>query len=308
MKKNEFRTPLLQSAAVLGGVLVLFGIVSSSGASGSGGGILSIMFGIGNLLLFCIGMTIALLFSIALLIAIFLAAVAMVDSQQAAQMYSDLKKNFALNATALNKIFSDKTGDGVGVSKDELDQLKRDITQLQEKNTSLQEHITALAGDKTVLQNDVNSLGVANADLKMKLEDLNATVGNLQNSEEQIKALIDNLTEKIEAGTDQELREQVKKLDQLHVNAHSDVDALMERLNTLESSLKQAPVSGIFAYIESEEEQSLFIQKVEEALAQEMTYAQIDEYLTSSLPSELDQIIKDHPSLTRNYIRNLRRE
>ena len=308
MKKNEFRTPLLQSAAVLGGVLVLFGIVSSSGASGSGGGILSIIFGIGNLILFCIGMTIALLFSIAVLIAIFLAAVAMVDSQQAALMYSDLKKNFALNAASLNKLFCDKSGEGVGVSKDELEQLKKDIIQLQEKNASLQKHITALAGDKTLLQEDVNSLSGENADLKVKLEDLNATVGNLQNSEEQIKALIDNLTEKIEAGADQELRDQVKKLDQLHVNAHSDVDVLMERLNTLESGLKQAPVSGIFAYIESEEEQALFIEKVEEALAQEMTYAQIDEYLTSNLPPELDKNIKDHPALTKNYIRNLRRE
>ncbi len=108
MKKNEFRTPLLQSAAVLGGVLVLFGIVSSSGASSSGGGILAIIFGIGNLILFFIGMAIALLFSIAVLIAIFLAAVAMVDSQQASQMYSDLKKNFALNAASLNKLFCDR--------------------------------------------------------------------------------------------------------------------------------------------------------------------------------------------------------
>ncbi|GAB6192012.1 hypothetical protein [Desulfocastanea catecholica] len=92
MKKNEFRTPLIQSAAVLGGVLVLFAIVASSGANSTGGGILAIIFGIGNLILFFIGMAIAVIFSIAVLIAIFLAAVAMVDSEQAAGMYSELKK------------------------------------------------------------------------------------------------------------------------------------------------------------------------------------------------------------------------
>ena len=92
MQKNEFRGPLMQSAAVLGGVLILFAIVASSEASSAGGGILAIIFGIGNLILFFIGMAIALPISIILLIGIFLAAVAMVNPEQASQMYSDLKK------------------------------------------------------------------------------------------------------------------------------------------------------------------------------------------------------------------------
>ncbi len=40
MKKSEFKTPLIQSALVLGGVLVLFAILASSGADDSGGGFL----------------------------------------------------------------------------------------------------------------------------------------------------------------------------------------------------------------------------------------------------------------------------
>ena len=92
MQKNEFRGPLMQSAAVLGGVLILFAIVASSETSSAGGGVLAIIFGIGNLILFFIGMAIALPVSIILLIAIFLAAVAMVNPEQASQMYSDLKK------------------------------------------------------------------------------------------------------------------------------------------------------------------------------------------------------------------------
>ncbi len=49
-------------------------------------------------------------------------------------------------------------------------------------------------------------------------------------------------------------------------------------------------------------------EKIQQALVQDMTYAQIDDHLTNSLPFECDKIIKDHPALTRNYIRNLRRE
>jgi hypothetical protein len=89
---NQFKKPLLQSLAVLGGVVLFIGIVSSSGASSSGGGFLTFISSIGSLILFVIGMAIGLLFCIGVLIAIFLAAVGMVDPAQASAMYGDLKK------------------------------------------------------------------------------------------------------------------------------------------------------------------------------------------------------------------------
>lgn len=92
MKKTEFRTPLIQSAAVLGGVLILFGIVASSSSGHSDGGSFGVIFGIGQLILFAIAMVIALGISIAILVGIFLAAVAMVNPGQASKMYGDLKK------------------------------------------------------------------------------------------------------------------------------------------------------------------------------------------------------------------------
>ena len=49
-----------------------------------------------------------------------------------------------------------------------------------------------------------------------------------------------------------------------------------------------------------------FITKVEEALSQEMTYAQMDTFFKESLESGLYQILKDHPSLTKDYIRSKR--
>jgi hypothetical protein len=254
MKKSEFRTPLIQSAAVLGGVLVLFAIVASSEASSAGGGILAIIFGIGNLILFFIGMGIALLFSIALLIAIFLAAVAMVDSEQASKMYSDLKKNFTLIALSLNKQCCEHNTSETIISEEEYDRMKQEIAELQENNLILQENTKGLTGDNVLLQDTVDNLHAENSTLKEKVE------------------------------------------------------VLMERLKTIESNSKPTQSSGIFAYIGKEEEQSLFIQKIQEALSQDMTYAQIDEYLIDNLPPELLKTIKDHPALTKNYIRSLRTE
>lgn len=98
MKKNEFRRPLLQSAALLVGAIILATIAASAGSGGSGGGFLAIVAGIGKSVLFIIGIAIGLGVSIALLIGIFLAAVAMVSPEQATLMYSDLKKKASLKA------------------------------------------------------------------------------------------------------------------------------------------------------------------------------------------------------------------
>jgi DNA repair exonuclease SbcCD ATPase subunit len=308
MKKNEFRTPLIQSAAVLGGVLILFAIVASSEASSAGGGILAIIFGIGNLILFFIGMGIALLFSITLLIAIFLAAVAMVDSEQASKMYSDLKKNFTLIALSLNKQYCENITSDTFISKEEYDRMKQEIVELQERNSILQGNIKGLTGDNVLLQGTVDKLRGENSGLKEKIEDLSLAVENLQSSEIEIKNLVEKLTEKIQAGADLELKNQIKRLEQLHDDTHTKIEVLMGRLKTLESNIKPTQLSGIFAYIGKAEEQSLFIQKVQEALSQDMTYAQIDDYLIDNLPPELLKTIKDHPVLTKNYIRSLRTE
>lgn len=308
MKKTEFSTPLIQSAAVLGAVLVLFGIVASSGSGGSEGGILSVIFGIGNLILFGIGMVIALLLSIAILIAIFLAAVAMVDTELASGMYSDLKKNFALNAILLTKQCSDNNSLTNGITNEECDQMRQEIERLQDDNLVLQNNINGITEDNALLQGNVEKLGSENLVVNGKIEELSVEVENLQASEKEIKDLIEAMAEKIQAGPDQDLKDQVKMLEQPLAATQSEIATLIKRLNSLESSLKQVPTSGIFTYIETEEDQSLFIQKIEEALAQEMTYAQIDVYLTENLSADLDKIIKDHPALTKKYIRNLRKD
>ncbi len=145
-------------------------------------------------------MGIALLFSIAVLIAIFLAAVAMVDKELASQMYSDLKKNFALIVTTLNRQYFDNNSLEPGVTMEEYNRMKREIGQLQEKNSTLQKHINGLTGDNTLLQNIVDNLQGENSGLKEKIEELSMAVENLQDSEVEIKNLVDKLTEKIQSG------------------------------------------------------------------------------------------------------------
>lgn len=94
MNNNQFRRPLLQSAAILAGVIILAAIAASSGDSNSGG-FLGVIVGIGQTILFVFGLVVGIGVCIATLIGIFLAAVAMVSPQQASEIYTDLKSKFA---------------------------------------------------------------------------------------------------------------------------------------------------------------------------------------------------------------------
>jgi uncharacterized membrane-anchored protein YjiN (DUF445 family) len=90
------------------------------------------------------------------------------------------------------------------------------------------------------------------------------------------------------------------------ITLHKDLPerGLNEKIEALNMSLTHQP--------NSEKEIEILVdrltEKIQQALVQDMIYAPIDDYLTDSRPFECDKIIKDHPAVTRNYIRNLRRE
>jgi len=317
MKKTDLRTPLIQSAALLGGMIVLFTIVASSGSTSAGGGIVAAFTGLGNAIVFVIGMALSLAVSISILVAIFLAAVAMVSPEQASQMYTELKKNFSKNLLTLKDQFSccENQGSATGISEEDYNQMKQEIEQLRGQNQTLNATLKQLKDDKTSLQSTFNELSEDNLQLTNKIEGLADAIKVLETSELEIKKLVDELSLKISSGTDESLKENIKKLEELQLSTQAEIEKLNERLQAVEIQFgkpadNDAPPtpSGIFAYLENNGDQLLFIEKVKEALAQDFTYAKIDEYLTTTLPAEVDTIIKDHPSLTKKYIRSLRSE
>lgn len=306
MPNNKFRTPLLQSAAILGAVIILVLIVGSSGSS-SGGGALALFAGIGNAIVFAIGMAFAIAFSIAVLIGIFLAAVAAVDKNAAIAMYDGLKKKFASSLLALSSSFG---GDAAarGITEEEYESMQEELSQVQKESSQLQQKVDTVSSSNTELQANISSLASSNKTLKAQIDELSTTVLGLQESTAKTNELVFQLSKKIEEDDDQQSNDQMTQLEQLQTETKEKVEAIGVRLAEVESNFKQAPTAGIFSYIEKESDQALFIEKIEEALILEMTYAQIDEHLTENLPAALDKIIKDHPSLTKNYIRNVRKD
>lgn len=335
MVTREFRKPLVQSAAILGGVFIIFSIIPSAGAAG--GGIGALFSGIGNLILFLIGMAIAVPFSIAVLIAIFLGAVALMSRETAAQMYSDIKKNFSSNIITLKNQWSCcSNATNSGVSEEEYSQMKQEIAQLNENKNIFKENIAKLCINSDANQVDINDLKnenlllhgnlveltEQNGAIQKQFEDLSEVVDKIQSSGNELATLVSTLSTKVDEGQKTDLEDKLSDLALLQDKSGKALKDISDRLAAMETSIQEtsalqptpeeAPeddlVAGIFSYIESDDDKTLFTMAVEEAVAQEMTYAKIDEYLTENLNPELDKIIKDHPSLTKTYIRNFKKD
>lgn len=237
MANNNLKNPLLQSAAVIAAVVVLILVVGSSGSSSAGGGIVALFAGIGNAILFAIGMSIALALSITILIAIFLAAVAMVDKNQASEMYEGLKKNFAASLLALSCTSCNDNNATFGVTEEEYEAMKEELTLLQGKNNKLQATLDSVLSNSAQMQSNVSSLDTDNTMLKTKVDELSATVQALQESETKINELVTQLSAKLEDTNDQELKDQIGALEQLQTVTKIELEAISARLAEVETNL-----------------------------------------------------------------------
>ena len=310
MENNEFRKPLIQSAVIIGAIVILIAMLSSSsGSVTGGGGTLSVLSSIGNTILFVLGLSFALAFSIFILIAIFLGAVALNSPESAAQMYSDLKKNFSQNLLIYkDRLSCCSSSSNIGISEEEYNTMIQEISQLRENNMQFEEKITSLENGLHSLDQKFSALSSENATLKDQFEELEQAVQTLTSLEKEKESAIGALTARIETQSDNDLKKQLQELAQLQKEAQKRISSFSKRLDDLENSLKQSPTAGIFSYIESKEDQNQFAKAVEEAVSQDMTYSQIDAFLTEKLNPELDRIIKEHPALTKTYIRNKKRK
>ncbi len=315
MGNSQFRKPLIQSAAILCVVIVLFTLISSSNPGAS---ILGFFTGIGNLILLLIGLAIALPLSIAILVAIFLGAVYLQSREKASEMYLDLKKSLPLVLQPFtNKLLCCNNESNTSISQEEYNQMEQEIKKLTENNATLEDKIRELNDGhiavnkdfaKIIEKNDKEFSGVTerNSVLKEQMEELSQTMVKLQDSEKELNEIVTTLKSKFDEINDSELREQIVTLGLLHTKTNTNIDNIVQRLTSLEKNTEQVFTAGIFSYIKSETDQNAFIDAVKKAVSKDMTYSQIDEFLSNNISTRLHKIVKDHPSLTKDYIRDLK--
>jgi len=297
MKNNEFRAPLIQSGVLLVAIVLIISMVPSGEGMGVGGFIGAAVSGFFNLILFLIALTLAIGISVVVLIGIFIGAIALQSPEKASSLYRATKQSFA--NILQNAVAGSQTTDtsDAGISQEEYDIMKNQFVSLQDANQKL--------------QNDVSTLNSKNKKLQEDLHGLTLMVDELKEAEAKINELIHNLSAKVDEDPDSGLKEQILKLEEMYAKTNESIATLAGRIEAIESASAKPAVdiqsAGIFQYMESEDDKKLFADKVLEGVSKELTYAQFDSFLSESLPAELDQIVKDHPSLTKDYIRSMRK-
>ncbi len=296
MKNSEFRTPLYQSGAIIAAIVIIISMLPSSepaNAASAGGGFFS---GIGHAILFVIGICLALLIMLAVVAGVFLCGAALISPEKSSDMYSFLKVKIA-------QLIQDTMGQcscgekavpaAPAVTESHLEQVKKETASLQSENVKLLKDVAALKSRNERLQQDV--------------EELTGKIDELKEAKQKIHDVLSDLSAQVAQEPDAELKDQISTLEALYNKTKDSLTDLSNRLEAVEQEVtRPTPSGGIFSYIEAEEDKLLVAKQVELAISRDMTYAQIDDFLSETLPEKLDTVMKDHPSLTKDYIRSLR--
>lgn len=331
MKRHELQKPLIQSALVLLAVFLLIGFIAGSEANSFAGGITSMFKGIFLTILFVVALAIALLISIALLLGIYLAAVALYSPQAAGESYHKLYTYFkeyisswsasiqarsARSAATRSPSEEDenvpsssvrveektKISDNQKVAprdfSSEINTLDSSLSQLKEENKGISAAVSKL--ETTIREMPVEEVSATTEKLTVRQEELSSNLADCQATLEEMNTALQNN----EAAINEQHKQLQAALDKIEVLTTEIEDLHAKIRSTEEPSSQTEDEPRIFAYIEEDQYRKQLTDLVDEALAEDMTYAEIDDFLSKSLPKEIDAILKGHPSLTKDFIRN----
>lgn len=342
MKNSEIKKPLVQSGAVLLSVFLLIGFVAGSNAQSFFGGIASIFKGVFFSILFAVALALGLVVSVAVLIAIFLGAVFLYSPETSKNIFTNLKSKLAelycelrscnTKETISESGFSDEADISPEVSLDprpvesaaipssELNTLKSEITtDIATQSKQIQE----LSDAHSAAVDSINSLRNSFADLPLsELSEKTTTLesdqvslsDNLSEVKEKLSAVENMLTNHQEllqkngeslSAAEKKLGDVETKLSEIQLQADSKSEPT-EQAEPI--SDKEGDEFRIFTYFEKEEDKQQVKDTVQKAISDDLTYSEIDEYLSTHLPTEIDEVLKGHPSLTKDYIRECRKK
>ncbi len=288
MSNYNHRKPLIQSAIVLAVFLLFILILGNTQPTGFFSGLGILIVSSFKAVLFIIGLTIGLLIAISCLFGIFFAAIAIYSPPLCSSLFEDLKTHLSSLCTDCCSLKSCGDGSSQSIPEEYVEEIENALS----KAVTDKEALTA-------------SLKEAYLKLVTREEETKILEEKIETTEQSLNTLNDEFN--ILQETVDTQKAEIDQLSKENKESLATIDSLNKKIENLEEEADRAPEAGIFSYFDTEEAKDLFCEKIDAAIEQEMTYAQIDAFLTEELPKEVDKIVKDHPSLTKNYIRNKRR-
>jgi hypothetical protein len=291
MNNNDFKNPLIQSGAILLIVFLLIALVAGSNEGGLGGGIVALFSGLVSAILFIVGLSIAIVVSTAVLITIFFIAMYLHSADRARDTYDRFK---AIGGSYIRELSSSQLV--ARFSK------RGDVT----SPSPAMDGRTSAASSPHAAPSGNASLAAPLADIQQSVADLHATQQAIGAQVHSLNGFRESSVEKLEALA-QEVQQNRLELQRLS-DQYQDVQDAIERLA---SSRGESPntdtMPGLFSYIEGSDDQQAVVAAVHEAVTKDLTYAQMDEHFKQTLAPDLYQVLADHPRLTKDYIREIKR-
>ncbi len=336
MKGSILRGPLIKSAflLVIFSLLVYFTSTSPEGNIWHAVGMIFVsVFKIAQL---SVGLALSLALCLMVLCGIFLGSVAMVSKESASGMYQHLlgKLQAFFSFFHIKKCSAKRDaeeafkGEINGIITTRLNEMKKaqaehylqicslvgKIEQLEKRSAmlvsseQLEEELTDIDDKNDKVAAEIAAAVKAAGELEKKLAkltpesflgDLPAKVKVLEEQGEQSK-------QDVQEGQDEAVELLNRQLDELR----TELDGLKAELEVSGSGAAEnnKTLHRLCSYFSEDSDCDQLEESVAETLSQDMTYAQVGEYVIDKLREEAAVVVKEHPALLKDYIRQRRKE
>lgn len=316
MNRNDFRNPLIQSGILLIIVFISISIVANSPAEGFFGGIFALVSGLIKGLLFVIALSIGLIFSIGVLVGIFILAVSIHSVDKGRTLFEQFKTSLlALYCkTRYGDIATeDKPEDPLPAeetapSAPKAEALTEAVALQKQHDPKLEEKIKALEGTLQHVQAALESAEQQLHELQSRLSEDQAAATSLKDRINNLEVNSTGLADSIKTQS-AEIASASAQISALEHSVKPGIESLTKEIAELHKKTSVPEVvSGILAYIDTQEERDTLTEKAKEAVARGMTYAQTDAFFKKVLPAKVHKALSEHPRLTKDFIRSIKKK
>ena len=342
MKNQELRSSLIKSGVIL--ILCVFFIYSF--AFGDSGGVTGTIASIFSGILFLFGLIISVAISVALMFGIYFGILYMYDQDTCKNTYGEFKGKISdlshgLCTSCGHKCVTRKTTPLVPLNDEDLSPLRDNQKRLDSQLTSIQSSVSSIeqilgkvsasalasADDLTVLNEKSKSIeealqGKATADsideaTKKLGSDITAMQGSIKPLADKLALLETTLSSlETEESTNNEAQQTIDKSIGAIKEELASMNSAIENLNSVSASASQnrgateedKSEHRILSYFTKKADKNKFITLVQKSVEKEMTYAEVGEFLNDSVSAEASEVLSDHPSLTKDFIRIYRQK
>ena len=333
MKNNALRAPLIKSAVLLAVLSLIIYLTISSPEGSIWSSLQAIFYTVFKAAQLGVGLILALGLCFIVLGGIFFGCVAMISTDNAKKMYNDLLQYVSDKAGSMKSLIQidgklgsrgNSRGFPASLNKN-LAGLQASVKNLEQSWRAMDERIGALLSRVEQIEQD-ESITKLSDWLRKEEEKTEGVQESLAQFDQQLQQMKEQSS--LSVGAMQKVTGRTEVLENQNSEAFSTVSSLEKRIEALASKLESVQpvhekgekkqVEGaleqknnieprLFSYVENPKDKEKLQQIVTETMQEEMTYAQVIEHLSKNVGKKTAKVLAEHPSLTKEFIRECRR-